>query len=149
VRTPTGAVNQYQFIFGGDGFQSLVDANDPNTILAGYQYGNIWKSVDGGYNWLPSYYFGIYGTANWNYPLIADPQNPQVVYTATQQVFRSDDFGDSWYSFSTPLTSYDVTGNLVYGTITFIDVSPVNSNILYAGTDDGKVWNTLNGSHLE
>jgi hypothetical protein len=33
----------------------------------------------------------------------------------------------------------------VYGTITFIDVSPLNPDIIYAGTDDGKVWNTLNG----
>jgi len=31
-------------------------------------------------------------------------------------------------------------GNLTYGTITSIAVSPANSDIVYAGTDDGNVW---------
>jgi hypothetical protein len=34
---------------------------------------------------------------------------------------------------------------LVFGTITTIDASPVNPQVLYAGTDDANVWRTLDG----
>lgn len=145
VATYNGGLSEYNFIFGGDGFQALVHPIDNQTILVGYQYGNIYKSTDGGYWWYYSSYYGVYGTGNWNYPLTADPQNQDVVYTGTQYVFRSDDFGSSWYAISNELTTLDLTGTLVFGTITFIDVSPLNSDIIYAGTDDGRVWNTLNG----
>lgn len=145
VRTLSGLPDDYQSIFGGDGFQSLIHPNDSYTILAGYQYGNIWKSTDGGYNWNPSYTYGIFGTGNWNYPLTIDPLNNNTIYTGTQNVFRSVDFGDTWSAISPALTQLDGTGTLIFGTITFIDVSPIDDDIIYAGTDDGKVWNTLNG----
>jgi photosystem II stability/assembly factor-like uncharacterized protein len=145
VRTLSGSEDDYEFIFGGDGFQSLVNADDSYTMLVGYQHGNIWKSTDGGYDWNPSYTNGIYGTANWNYPLTQDPHNVNVVYTGTQRVFRSNNFGDSWTSISPDLTTLDNTGTLIFGTITFIDVSPIDEDIIYAGTDDSKVWNTLDG----
>ncbi len=146
-RTLSGLPDDYQFIFGGDGFQSLVNQNDSYTILAGYQYGNIWKSADGGYNWYPSYSYGIFGTGNWNYPLTIDPLNPDVIYTGTQNVFRSIDFGDTWSAISPALTQLDYTGTLIFGTISYIDASPIDEDIIYAGTDDGKVWNTLNGGN--
>ncbi|MEO6167397.1 MAG: T9SS type A sorting domain-containing protein [Chitinophagales bacterium] len=145
VRTLSGLLNDYQPIFGGDGFQSLVNPNDSYTMLVGYQHGNIWKSSDGGFNFNPSYTNGIFGTANWNYPLTIDPLDAEVVYTGTQNVFRSADFGDSWTAISPELTTLDNTGTLIFGTISFIDPSPLDQNIIYAGTDDGKVWNTLNG----
>ncbi|HUM45646.1 MAG TPA: T9SS type A sorting domain-containing protein [Chitinophagales bacterium] len=145
VRTLSGLPNDYQSIFGGDGFQALVNPNDSYTMLVGYQHGNIWKSSDGGFNFNPSYTNGIYGTANWNYPLTIDPLNAEVVYTGTQSVFRSDNFGESWSAVSPELTTLDNTGTLIFGTISFIDPSPIDQNIIYAGTDDGKVWNTLNG----
>lgn len=36
-------------------------------------------------------------------------------------------------------------GNLVFGTITTIAVSPANSQVIYAGTDDADLWVTSNG----
>ncbi len=141
--TPTGSLNDYQQIYGGDGFQSLVYRNDPTIILAGYQYGNISK-FDGA-NWNQTFSNSWYGNVNWNYPLTVDPQNADVVYTGTNSVYQSLDFGSTWSVISPELTPNDTVGNLVYGTITYIDVSPVNSDVIYAGTDDGKVWNTLNG----
>lgn len=146
-RTLTGALDDYQSIFGGDGFQALVNHNDSYTMLAGYQYGNIWKSSDGGFNWSPSYAYGIFGTGNWNYPLTINPLNPDVIYTGTQYVFRSTDFGDTWSAISPALTQLDNTGTLIFGTISFIDASPLDEDIIYAGTDDGKVWNTLDGGN--
>lgn len=143
-RTLTGALNDYDHIFGGDGFFPLIDPTNSQNIFAEYQYGNIFKSTDGGFNFNQATN-GIFGSANWNCPLLFDPANPQTLYTGAQQVFRTDDAGDNWYSISPDLTTIDITGSLLYGTISYIDVSPLNSDIIYVGTDDGKVWNTLNG----
>jgi photosystem II stability/assembly factor-like uncharacterized protein len=145
--TPTGSLDDFWFLFGGDGFQSLVYPGESNVMLVGYQYGNIFKTNDGGYSWDYSSDYGVTGQGNWNYPLTADPNDADVVYTGTQQVFRSENFGSSWEAISPELVALDNSGTLVYGTITFIDVSPVNSDIIYAGTDNGKVWITQNGGN--
>lgn len=143
--TSTGNTNDYLNLFGGDGFQALVNRTSNFNILVGYQYGNIFKSSDQGFSWSSSSQNGVFGTGNWNYPLTADPQIPNLIYTGTQSIFQSSDFGSSWNNISPELTTLDNTGTLIFGTITFIDVSPLNNEIIYAGTDDGKVWNTLNG----
>lgn len=143
VRTLTGQLNDYDHIFGGDGFQPLIDPVNNQIQFAQYQYGNLFKSTDGGFNWNSSVN-GIFGSANWNTPLVFDPQNSQVMYYGSQRVFQSFDQGDNWVDISPDLTTVAST-NLLFGTITSLDVSPLNSDIVYAGTDDGKVYRTLDG----
>ncbi|MEO5572250.1 MAG: T9SS type A sorting domain-containing protein [Bacteroidia bacterium] len=143
-RTVTGSFYDWTQIVGGDGFYTFADPIDNTYVYGEYQYGNIFRSDDGGFNF--NYIVnGLYGQGNWNCPIVIDPQNTQTLFTGYQQVFRTDDRGDNWYSISPDLTTIDPTGNLLFGTITTIDISPLNSDIIYAGTDDGKVWNTLNG----
>ncbi|MEP7168841.1 MAG: T9SS type A sorting domain-containing protein, partial [Bacteroidota bacterium] len=144
VRTFTGSFFDWDYIIGGDGFYALIDPIDNTYWYGEYQYGNMFRSDDGGFNFNPIMN-GLYGSGNWNCPIVFDPQNPQTLYTGYQQIFRTDDRGDNWYSISPDLTVIDVTGNLLFGTITSVSVSPLNSDIIYAGTDDGKVWNTQNG----
>ncbi len=144
VRTVTGSFYDWEYLIGGDGFYALIDPVDNTYWYGEYQYGNIFRSDDGGitFNYIAN---GISGQGNWNTPIVFDPVNPQILYTGYQQVFKTNDRGDNWTSISPDLTTVDVTGNLLFGTITSIHVSPVNLNIIYAGTDDGKVWRTLNG----
>ncbi|HKR04647.1 MAG TPA: T9SS type A sorting domain-containing protein [Bacteroidia bacterium] len=144
VRTFTGSFFDWENIIGGDGFYALIDPTDNTYWYGEYQYGNMFRSDDGGFNFDPIMN-GLFGSGNWNCPIVFDPQNPQTLYTGYQQVFRTDDRGDNWFSISPDLTIIDPTGSLLFGTITSIDVSPLNSDIIYAGTDDGKVWNSLNG----
>jgi photosystem II stability/assembly factor-like uncharacterized protein len=144
-RTLTGSFYDWTKIVGGDGFCTFADPNDNTYVYGEYQYGNIFRSDDGGFNFNYISFNGLSGQGNWNCPIVFDPQNTQTLFTGYQQVFRTDDRGDNWYSISPDLTTIDPTANLVFGSITSIDVSPLNSDIIYAGTDDGKVWNTLNG----
>src|SRR6185436_7987277 len=145
-RTLTGSFYDWARIVGGDGFYTFADPNDNTYVYGEYQYGNIFRSDDGGnnFNYIVNGLNG-FGSGNWNCPIVFDPQNTQTLFTGYQQVFRTDDRGDNWFSISPDLTTIDFTGSLLFGTITSIDVSPLNSDIIYAGTDDGKVWNTLNG----
>jgi hypothetical protein len=86
------------------------------------------------------------------------------VYFAANKVFRSNDRGDSWEVISDDLTSQtdrntwpvmgkfwstdaiakDVSTSL-WGTIVAMSESPLNENLLYAGTDDGVISVTEDG----
>lgn len=138
LRTLTGALNDWERIYGGDGFYVIVDHTNPDVIYAESQYGNLGKSTNGGYSWT-SATNGIYGNTNWSTPVIMDPNNNLVLYYGAERVFRSTNGAASWTVISPDLTP------IAYprlGTITTLAVAPTNSNVIWAGTDDGHVWVT-------
>jgi hypothetical protein len=140
----TGGPDDYEIIYGGDGFQPLVDPNNSNIIFAQYQYGNIAKSTNNGASFIGAT-AGISGAdrKNWDTPIVFDPQNAQVMYTATQRVYRTENGAGLWTVISGDLTNGPGGGNLNYGTVVALDVSPFNAEKILAGTDDGNVWMTL------
>ncbi len=146
IRTTTGGLNDWTPIFGGDGFQSLVDATNTNVIYALSQNGNLGKSV----NDAASFFNATSGIAgsdrnNWDTPITFDPQNSDIVYYGTQRVWQSTNAAGSWTAISADLTNGSGGGNLSFGTIISIDVSPLDSDVLVVGTDDGNVWITQDG----
>lgn len=145
-RTVTGSDNDWQIIYGGDGFQPLVDPNNTNTIYAMYQYGNLAKSTNDGASFF-GITSGISGAdrKNWDTPLVFDPQDSEILYTGTQRVYKSVNGGLFWSAISADLTNGPGGGNLNYGTIISIDVSPFNQDKIIAGTDDGNIWFTVDG----
>ncbi|MEZ4988586.1 MAG: T9SS type A sorting domain-containing protein [Saprospiraceae bacterium] len=145
-RTLTGLTNDWQPIFGGDGFRVLVDPTDNTYVYAEYQYGNVGRSVDGG----QSFVLAINGleTArrNWNTPFVFDPVVPSTLYLGGQRVYQSTNRAQSWQSISPDLSlGANGSNGLVYGTITTLSVSPIDNQIIWAGTDNGHVWRTTNG----
>lgn len=138
LRTLTGALNDWDRIYGGDGFYVIVDHTNSNIIYAESQYGNLGKSTNGGTYWIGATN-GIYGNTNWSTPVIMDPNNNQVLYYGAEQVFRSTNGASSWTVISPDLTPITYPR---LGTITTIAVAPTNSNVIWAGTDDGHVWVT-------
>jgi len=142
IGTRTGDDDDWQTFYYGDGFVVKVDPINANFMYAEYQYGNFAKSGNGGsYFDLVSLPAGRY---NWNTPYLLAPDEPTTIYLGSEKVLKSSDRGSTWSSISPDLSNGDPQTNLTYGTITTIDVSPVNSDIIYAGTDDGNVWRTNN-----
>ena len=143
MRTPQGQVNDWEGIRYGDGFRTLIDPTDPGTIYTSTQYGNFVKSTNGGqsFSWARS---GIDSRdrTNWFTPFAMDPSDPDVLYYGTYRVYRTTNAAQRWNAISPDLTRGDRSGNIAYGTLTDIHVSPLNSQLIYAGTDDGKVWRT-------
>ncbi|KPJ87605.1 MAG: hypothetical protein AMS18_14390, partial [Gemmatimonas sp. SG8_17] len=97
---------------------------------------------------------------NWNSPLVLSPTNPRTIYVGSSHLFKSVDQGDTWLIVSPDLTkndpdtrnsthsgglTKDATGAENYNTIYTIDESPVNSAVVWVGTDDGYVQITRNG----
>jgi photosystem II stability/assembly factor-like uncharacterized protein len=150
-RTLTGNLNDWESIYWGDGFYVLVDPENNNYVYAEYQYGNLAKSTNGG-NSFSSAMTGISSSdrKNWNTPVVFDPSNPAILYYGSQRVYKSNNNAGSWSSISSDLTNGEGSGNLTYGTITSLAVSPLNAGVVYAGTDDGNVWvKDGNGSDWE
>ena len=145
-RTLTGAPDNWQFIFGGDGFQPLVHPLDSNRIWAQYQYGELVYSGNSGSSFSGAT-GGIGGgdRRNWNSPLIQDPTDPDRRYFGTNRVYRSNG-NTSWTAVSPDLTGGPHSGNpgQVYGTLTTLAVSPLDDQVIWAGSDDGHVSVTSN-----
>jgi photosystem II stability/assembly factor-like uncharacterized protein len=139
-RTLTGNTDDWQQIFGGDGFYVLVDPVNNNYVYAEYQYGNFAKSTNGGVTFNTAM-TGISSgdRKNWNTPVAFDPANPEILYYGANRLYKSTNRATSWSAISDDLTNGPGI-NLTYGTISTIGVSPVNPDIVYVGTDDGNVW---------
>ncbi len=153
---------------GGDGFWIDTDPTNPDIIYTESQYGNLSRfdrksgerisirvterKGEETYKW------------NWNAPMFVSKHSPTRLYHAANKVFRSDDRGDSWQVISDDLTtktdrnSWPVMGKFwsadavakdvstsLWGTIVSLAESPLNENLLYAGTDDGVISVTDNG----
>ncbi|WP_462280118.1 T9SS type A sorting domain-containing protein [Salinivirga cyanobacteriivorans] len=146
MRTMTGGISDWEIISQGDGFYNLIDPTDNNYIYTEYQYGNLMRSTDGGENWD----MAINGIEpgdrkNWNTPVVFNPSNPEELFYGAHRVYKSTDRAQNWTPISPDLTDGPGEGNMVFNTITSISVSPLNENIVLAGTDDGNISISENG----
>ena len=142
-RTITGSDSNWTSIYGGDGFYVLVDPKNSNRIYAEYQYGGLGYSTNGG----ASFFGGTNGIPstdrkNWCTPIAMDQNNTLTLYTGTHRMYRTKNGMQSWTAISGDLTR-GANGRI--GTITAIDVAVTDSNVVYVGTDDGKISVTTNG----
>jgi photosystem II stability/assembly factor-like uncharacterized protein len=169
TRSENGINNGDWFITtGGDGFESQADYADPNIVYAESQYGGLVrfdrrtgenmniKPVEAGdeapYRW------------NWDAPLQISKHDHKRLYFGSNKVFRTDDQGNTWRAISGDLSrgidrnKLTVMGKVwsvdavakngstdVFGQLTTIAESPVDENVLYAGTDDGLIHVTVDG----
>ncbi|MBN1198915.1 MAG: hypothetical protein JXA23_06165 [Bacteroidales bacterium] len=141
IRTLTGNLNDWQPLLGGDGMYTLVDYTNSNIIYAEYQWGNLYRSTNGGYN---MQYIGdvwAYDRVNWSAPLAMHPEDPAILYFGTYRVWKSFDRGSNW----TPVSG-DLTQGIdqYFHTITTIAISPVTPSTIFVGTGDAKVQVSTN-----
>lgn len=163
-----GIVNSDWYVTnGGDGFESVVDPEDPDIIYAQSQYGWLVrydrksgealdiKPIEGEEE-LPFRW-------NWDAPLVISSHDHTRLYFAANKVFQSDDQGNTWKEISDDLTrqidrnklpvmgkvwSVDAVAKNAstsnYGNIVSLAESPLKQGSLYAGTDDGLINVTEN-----
>jgi photosystem II stability/assembly factor-like uncharacterized protein len=95
----------------------------------------------------------------WVSPMVVSPHNPNVVYHASQYVHRSTNGGMSWETISPDLTTntlehqdfaggpinHDITGVEIYNTVFTLAVSPHSPDVIWAGSDDGRVHVSRDG----
>jgi photosystem II stability/assembly factor-like uncharacterized protein len=134
----------YQEILGGDGMQVAVDTRDNRTVYTGYQFGNYFRveRFTGRMKAItPSHDLGERPLRfNWQTPIHLSVHNQDILYIGANRFYRSMDKGETWAALSDDLTHGGRKGNVPFGTITSIHESKLRFGILYAGTDDGRVW---------
>lgn len=134
-------------ILGGDGFHQLVDPVDPNVVFTEWQYccskSGFRRSTSGGPSPVATSGWVNTDRFNWNTPICIDANDHNVLLAGSNFVYKSTDNGLTWAKTSGDLTT-NPAALVVYGTITTVAISPANSGVYYAGTDDGKVWRSTN-----
>ncbi|MEM1120333.1 MAG: T9SS type A sorting domain-containing protein [Bacteroidota bacterium] len=137
-------ITDWNKFYGGDGFQMAFHPTNPDIFYAESQRGNIGVTLDKGQTW-SSAVDGIESNdrKNWDMQYFLSPHNPDVLYTGTHRVYRST-VGPlpKWEIISPDLTNGPTEE--LRQTISTLDQSPVNPNLLYAATTDGNIWRSIN-----
>ena len=154
TRTKEGIVNSdWISLGGGDGFYCAFDGSDPDLVYAESQQGSFQRTNlrNGEIKELrPQPQEGQERFRfHWNAPLIASRHGKDVLYLAGNRVFKLTGQGEEWTLISPDLTAHDPahiaaagSGAENYGVVYTLAESPVKAGLLWAGTDDGKVWIT-------
>ncbi|MBV7268593.1 WD40/YVTN/BNR-like repeat-containing protein [Winogradskyella luteola] len=162
-----GIRNSYwQEISFGDGFDVVPDRDDSRYGWSMSQQGFVSR-----YDWQTGNNYGVRPTHpnadvrlrfNWNSAINIDPFNNSTIYFGSQFVHKSTDKGETWEVISPDLSTddpekqkqsesggltMDATGAENHCTILVIEPSPVEKDMLWAGTDDGRVHYTTDGGN--
>ncbi|MFZ3263509.1 MAG: hypothetical protein WA172_05880 [Terriglobales bacterium] len=95
----------------------------------------------------------------WTHPILFSPANPKEMLISAQYVFKSADYGATWTRISPDLTrnqpsteqasggpvDLDQSGAEIYPLVSALAVSPLDGNLIWAGSDDGLAHVTTDG----
>ncbi|MGC8550657.1 MAG: hypothetical protein ACP5M4_13260 [Acidobacteriaceae bacterium] len=146
---------------------TLPDPSDPNIVWATC-YGNEvtrWnaltntaRSVSPWRHTLDAAPDQVKYRCHWTAPLAIDPFHNNTVYYGCQVIFKTTNGGQSWSVISPDLSTHNPryivsSGGLMpdnlgqfYGEVVFaIAPSTVKQGLIWAGTNDGKLWYTADG----
>lgn len=136
-------INEWPRIYGGDGFQMVFHPENPDIFYVSTQNGNIGVTLNGGNNFED----GTIGLdesepRNWDMPYFMSNHDFNTLYTGTNRVYRTVDPGvPLWEAISPQLTNPESKN--IRKNISTLHESPINPDILYAGTTDGMLWRSL------
>jgi photosystem II stability/assembly factor-like uncharacterized protein len=148
---------------GGEGSHHAVDPANPNIVYTHGFYGNFSRTDLAAPNTTgrgrgQGASTGIQPTdpdaelrAQWMAPFLISPHDGSVVYAGYQFLFRSRDRGDAWEKISPDLTDNNRAqigenpSAIPYQTIVAIAESPRKKDLLYVGSDDGRLHTTIDG----
>jgi photosystem II stability/assembly factor-like uncharacterized protein len=148
----------------GDGFDTLPDPDNSRSGYGMYQGGSLYRwNLDTGEQKLimpdpPNADTEL--RFSWNAALAIDPFDANTIYYGSQFVHRSHDRGLTWSTISGDLTSnnpdmqtyktsggltFDVTAAENYTTISAIAPSKLERDVIWVGSDDGRVHVSRDG----
>jgi len=163
-----GSGNQWDHGLGGcESGHTVPDPADPNIVwstcygnkVTRYDYRlNIARSVAPGMITLDAPPTESKYRCHWSAPLAIDWFDHNNVYYGCNVIFHTKNAGQSWRIISPDLSTQDPSkimpsggivgdnlGQFAPEVIFAIATSPVEKGLIWAGTNDGKVWNTRDG----
>jgi len=169
--SPDGGIDRADWyaVGGGESGYIAPDPADPKIVYAGSYGGEItrydhhtgetlainpwpvnpigWAAAD------------VKHRFQWTEPIVFSPHDSKTLYYAGEMLFKTTDGGMTWTAISPDLTrndkqkqqasggpiTKDNTGVEVYDTIFSVVESPVQKDLIWAGTDDGLIHITRDG----
>lgn len=153
------------FTLGGDGFETQVDWSDPDIVYSQSQFGGLVRYDRRSGERLYLRGFEAAGSEayrfDWDAPLLVSRHDHTRLYHAGNKVLRSDDRGESWREISPDLTrgvpqelhhlmgrSWSIDDMVAKGSLAHVVTlaeSPLDEDLLYAGSGDGLLHYTHDG----
>jgi photosystem II stability/assembly factor-like uncharacterized protein len=158
--------NWYSIGAGESGYIA-PDPSDANTVYGGDPYGPVLRfdrhtgqSQD--VSPMPVQAFGSEISqrklrATWTSPIVISPRDSHIVYFGSQYLLRSSDRGMSWQPISPDLTGAEANSTQSgpptmssaksrgYGVIYTVAPSPLDTNVIWTGSDTGLIYLTRDG----
>jgi photosystem II stability/assembly factor-like uncharacterized protein len=154
---------------GGESGYIAPDPRNPDLFYAGSQ-GALLTRYDRSNGQIrdvqvyPRFFSGEPASAlperwQWTFPIVFSPADPRTLYASSQHLWRTRDEGQTWTRVSPDLTradpatlgptggpiTQDMNGPEIYGTIFAVAPSPLDANVIWAGSDDGLAHVTRDG----
>ena len=78
-------------------------------------------------------------------PILLSPHDPDTVYFGAQSLYRSKNRGDTWEKLTDDQSYHDKArlGDIPHQLIITISESPKKKGLVYTGTDDGRLYATI------
>lgn len=161
--------HNWQGTAGGESGFIAVKPDDPEIVYGGNYSGdlsviNYRTKLSKGIDPWPENPMGhgaedIPHRIQWTWPIVFSPNDPDILYTASQYLMKTTNDGQSWDIISPDLTrndrskqkssggpiTQDNTSIEYYDTIFSVAESPLRKGMIWVGTDDGLVQLTENG----
>ena len=150
-------ISKWKYGPGGEGVIHAIDPGDANTIYTSSFYGRLIKANLDLPDSLQDRNIAPKKAADeethrgeWLAYTMISPHNSFTVYHGMQYLFKSADSGNTWKRISPDMSNNNKQrmGKTPYAinhqAITAVDESPFKKGLLYVGTDDGRVWISLN-----
>jgi photosystem II stability/assembly factor-like uncharacterized protein len=164
---PGGIANeQWENMYGGDGFWMWADPADSKYLYAEAQGGTIGRVDRYTHETRAIEPYAHYDEKklrfNWNTPIQVSPTNKNTLYIGSQFLYRTRSEGQTWERISPDLTTnnpekqkqeesggvtIDNSSAEMNNTIYTISESPKSEQTVWVGTDDGNVQLTRDGGH--
>jgi photosystem II stability/assembly factor-like uncharacterized protein len=151
-----GRASVWEPVPGGEGTLIAVDPTDSGVLYSSSFYGRLMRSELKNGKWESKDVYPKPGPnepphrGQWLAPTILSPHNPSIVYHGFQYLYRSLDRGQTWERISPDLSYNDPAKQgkwpfaIPYACLSAVSESPLKFGLIYAGTDDGRVWVTKN-----
>lgn len=149
------AVRSWDYAPGGEGTQIQVDPKNSNIVFSSSYYGRLMKSDMSLPDSIQNKRIKMFSVGaidslrgEWLAGTLMSKFDNKVIYHGLQHLYKSEDGGGTWKMISGDLSYNDknkmgVYPYLIYHQAITAIAEGAKPGILYAGTDDGRVWLTM------
>ena len=136
----------WKLISGGDGMECLIDYSDDQIYYTSSQNGTFSRfgNIAGTFT-IPT----DQSNCAWVTPMIIHPNNPGTLFFGAKDIYKTNDYGNTWINYSKNLTLNDNVGG---GFLWHLAIAPSNPDsvlyatsyvVVYKTSDGGKSWKNV------